>query len=224
MQLLGMIFFTFAENLLDKCEHSARIINLDFHSAVLLFSWLDRVLSVLRNVLDQSEDLCFRNNLLELCGCFSEIHQFWCERMTEIGRRTVGLVDLGHLGSRSVAHTSEPGRPKFVISEELLENLRSLRSTWSQIAQMLRVSRWTIYRRVEEYWLSCSRWSNISDDQLDEVIRGFISRHGTTTGQSYLIGSEAYIYDLWAISYSVIASVRQSIGLTLKTVLFDGQR
>jgi len=52
---------------------------------------------------------------------------------------------------------------------------------------MLRVSRWTIYRRVEEYGLGFSWWSNISDDQLDEVIRGFISRHGTTTEQSYLL-------------------------------------
>ena len=43
--------------------------------------------------------------------------------MTKIGRRTVSLVDLG---SRSVAHTSQPGRPKFVIAEELLENLRSV--------------------------------------------------------------------------------------------------
>ncbi|XP_020620344.1 uncharacterized protein LOC110058094 [Orbicella faveolata] len=185
MQLLGMFFFIFAENLLDRCEHSARIINLEFHSAALLFNCLDQVLSVPRSVLDQGEDLCCRNNLLQLCDCFSEIHQFWFERMTEIGRRTVSLVDLG---SRSVAHTSQPGRPKFVIAEERLENLRSLRCTWNQIVQMLRVSRWTIYRRVEEYGLGCGRWSNISDDQLEEVIRGFISRHGTTTGQSYLLG------------------------------------
>ena len=48
------IFFIFAENLLDRCEHSARIINLEFHAAALLFNCLDRVLSVLRSVLHQS--------------------------------------------------------------------------------------------------------------------------------------------------------------------------
>ena len=116
----------FAGNLLDRWEHSARNTNLDFHSAALLFNCLDRVLSVLRNVLDQSENLCSRNSLLELCGCFSDVHQFWCERMLEIGRRTVSVVNLG---SRGIAHTSEPGRPKFVIAEELLENLRSLGCT-----------------------------------------------------------------------------------------------
>ena len=178
-------FFVFAESLLDRCEQSARNINLDYHPAALLFNCLDEALSVLRNVLDQSEDLSCRDSLLELCSCFSEIHQFWGEKMTEIGRRTVSVVDLG---SRSVVHTLEPGRPKLIIPEELLENLRSLGFTWNQIARMLRVSRWTIYRRVEEYGLSCSRYSNITDNQLDEIISGFISRHGTTTGQSYLIG------------------------------------
>lgn len=57
---------------------------------------------------------------------FSDVHQFWCERMSEIGRRTVSVVNLG---SRGIAHTSEPGRPKFVTAGELLENLRSLECT-----------------------------------------------------------------------------------------------
>ena len=35
------------------------------------------------------------DSLLEHCSCFSEIHQFLCEKMTEIGRKTVSLVDLG---------------------------------------------------------------------------------------------------------------------------------
>jgi len=96
------------------CEHSARIINLEFHSVALLYNCLDRVLSVLRSLLDQSEGLSCRNNLLQLCDCFSEIHQFWFGMMTEIDRRTVSLVDLG---SHSVAHTSQRGRPKLVIAD-----------------------------------------------------------------------------------------------------------
>ena len=81
----------FAESLLDRCEHSARNVNLDYHSAALIFNCLDEALSVLRNVLDQSEDLSCRDSFLELCSCFSEIqfvHEFWGEKMTEIGRRT----------------------------------------------------------------------------------------------------------------------------------------
>lgn len=104
--------------------------------------------------------------------------------MAEIGRRTTSIADLG---PRSAA-VSGVGRPKFEIAQELLENLRVLGCTWMQIARMLQVSRWTIRRRVVEYGLHCGRWSDISDYQLDTIIRGYTSRHGVTTGQSYVIG------------------------------------
>ena len=52
-------------------------------------------------------------------------------------------------------------------------------------------SRWTIYRRVREFNLQdLDRFSDISNNELDELIRGYISRHGNTTGESYLIGSK----------------------------------
>lgn len=178
-------FFDSVFILLDKCEESSENITLDFHTAALHFNSIDNVLSVLRSALDLYDDIGGRNSLVELCNCLSEIHQYWREKMTEIGRRTVSLVDLG---SRDVDHTSDRGRPKLVIAEELFENLRSFGCTWNQIAKMLRVSRWTIYRRLNEYGLNCSRWSDLSDDELDEVIRGYISRHGNTTEQSYMIG------------------------------------
>ena len=105
--------------------------------------------------------------------------------MAEIGRRTTRIADLG---PRSAA-ASGVGRPKFEIAQELLENLRVLGCTWMQIARMLQVSQWTIRRRVVEYGLHCERGSDISDYQLDTIIRGYISRHGVTTGQSYISGA-----------------------------------
>ena len=104
--------------------------------------------------------------------------------MAEIGRRTTSIADLG---PRSAA-LSGVGRPKFEIAPEFLENLRVQGCTWMQIARMLQVSRWTIRRRVVEYGLHCRRWSDISDYQLDTIIRGYTSRHGVTTGQSFIIG------------------------------------
>lgn len=125
MELIGTMFLCLLE-----------IFWIDANTVLEILIWISTLqhcfsialtgFSVLQNVLDQSENLCSRNSLLELCGCFSDIHQFWCERMSEIGRRTVSVVNLG---SRGIAHTSEPGRPKFVIAEELLENLRSLGCT-----------------------------------------------------------------------------------------------
>ena len=92
-------------------------------------------------------------------------------------------------GLRETIHSGNPGRPPFVVEKELLEDLRSASYTWTDIAKMLRISRWTLYRRVREYNLEhLSRYSDISDDELDALIRGYISRHGNTTGESYLIG------------------------------------
>ena len=102
-------------------------------------------------------------------------------------RRTVSLPDLG---ARETNHSASPGRPPLVIDKELLEDLRSCGYyTWTDIAKMLRISRWTLYRRVREFNLeNLSRYSDISDEELDALMRGYISRHGNTTGESYFIG------------------------------------
>ena len=177
-------FFSGLVNVLDICEYHSLNVNLDFPSAAILFNQLDITVSVLRSVSDGVANLPCTDQLQELCSCFSEIHLYWWNRMGEIGRRTTSIANLG---PRSAA-VSGVGRPKLEIAQELLENLRALGCTWMQIACMLQVSRWTIRRRVVEYGLHCGRWSDISDYQLDTIIRGYISRHGVTTGQSYIIG------------------------------------
>ena len=176
-------FFSGLVNLLDICEYHSLNVNLDFPSAAILFNQLDITVSVLRSVSDGVANLPCTDQLQELCSCFSEIHLYWWNRMAEIGRRTTSIADLG---PRSAA-ASAVGRPKFEIAQERLENLRVLGCTWMQIARMLQVSRWTIRRRVVEYGLHCGRGSDISDYQLDTIIRGYISRHGVTLayGESY---------------------------------------
>ena len=42
-----------------------------------------------------------------------------------------------------------PGRPRFDIPAEILEELRELGFSWIKIGEMLDVTRWTIHRRVE---------------------------------------------------------------------------
>ena len=47
---------------------------------------------------------------------------------------------------------------------------------------------WSIsFRRVEEHGLThLQKFSDISDDRLDEVILDYLSRHGATTGEPYI--------------------------------------
>ncbi|XP_068723738.1 uncharacterized protein [Montipora capricornis] len=82
-----------------------------------------------------------------------------------------------------------PGRPRFNIPAEMLEELRELGFSWIKIGEMLGVSRWTIHRRVEEYGLqNMTGFHHLPDEELDEIVRSFISDHGRTTGQGYVGG------------------------------------
>ena len=108
--------------------------------------------------------------------------------MLEMRRVIVNLVDMG---ARTTCCTSvrSAGRPLFCIPKELLEDIRSVGFySWSEIAKMLRISHWTLYRRLREFDLqTLGRFSDISEECLDGLILGYISRHGYTTGESYLI-------------------------------------
>ncbi|CAB4008460.1 cytosolic Fe-s cluster assembly factor nubp1-b-like [Paramuricea clavata] len=81
------------------------------------------------------------------------------------------------------------GRPSVNIPFELLEDLRGVGFAWEQIAKMFRVSRWTVMRRVQSYGLQgLSRFSSITDEQIDGIIHAYIGNHGSTTGESYMRG------------------------------------
>ncbi|CAH3187569.1 unnamed protein product, partial [Porites lobata] len=82
-----------------------------------------------------------------------------------------------------------PGRPRVHIPPEVLEELRGLGFTWQKIASIFKVSRWTIMRRVRLFELeNLSLFSSITDEEIDDIIRDYIARHGSTTGESYLRG------------------------------------
>jgi len=82
-----------------------------------------------------------------------------------------------------------PGRPRFVIRPEMLEELRELGFSWTKIGKMLGVSRWTIHRRVKEYGLeNMTGFHHLPDDELDKKVKEFILNHGCTPGQGYVEG------------------------------------
>lgn len=51
-----------------------------------------------------------------------------------------------------------------------IEFLRKLRYTWSEIADVLMVSRTTLWRHLNELGLDFSRYNMITDDELDSVM------------------------------------------------------
>ena len=67
----------------------------------------------------------------------------------------------------SSIHTSNgPGRPKFDVTKEQLEYLSSMSFSWTQIAQLLGVSRMTIYRRRVEFGLLNEPTTSVSTSDL----------------------------------------------------------
>ena len=67
-----------------------------------------------------------------------------------------------------------------------MEDLRGVGFAWEQVAKMFRVSHWTVMGRVQLYGLQgLSRFSSITNEQIDDIIRAYISNHGNTTGESY---------------------------------------
>ena len=107
----------------------------------------------------------------------------------------VGAVRRISHGGPGVLTNDLSGRPSFNIPCERLEELRGLGFTWSKIAQMLGVSRWTISRRVKQYGLECLQgFSDISDQDLDSLDKELLIRQGRTMGQVFIGGSSLPVF------------------------------
>ena len=126
----------------------------------------------------------FEQEWRNLIDVFNEI----CIEFKNI-RRTLNRPSSLHKRHCDVARNHTPGRPKLNVSAEVLEDLRGLGFTWAKIARIFGVSRWTISRRVKEFNLqSYSGFSDMSDNELDGILKECISRHGETTGQTLIMG------------------------------------
>lgn len=101
----------------------------------------------------------------------------------------VGVVRRIYHGEPVCLRNDLPGRPSFNIPCETLKELRGLGFSWSKIAQMLGVSRWTISRRVKQYGLkSLQGFSNIADEDLDALVKELLEMQGRTMGQVFVGG------------------------------------
>ena len=82
-----------------------------------------------------------------------------------------------------------PGRPRYILSEDILVDLRDLGFNWNEIFSMLLVSCWTVYRRVQKLSISdVTGYSTISDQELKRIIEDFKVQHEPTTGRSMTLG------------------------------------
>ena len=105
-------------------------------------------------------------HLSELLECLRSMLHEWQDHLNHYQLRgaTSFRASLTHSESR-------PGRPRFDISREQLQYLRSMSFTWVQISEILGVSYMTIYRLRREYGMMENPGRNITDRELHEVLR-----------------------------------------------------
>ena len=88
------------------------------------------------------------------------------------------------------------GRPPKTIPRDLLENLLRLKVPVSEIASFFDVSRLVIYKAIREFQLDYSKFSDLPDDQLQEVVTSIKENHpraGEVMVQGHLRAQGVYI-------------------------------
>ena len=125
--------------------------------------------------------------LRELLNNFTLLSIEWSRNQGSLTQSTNLAIYL--LETPPVIRTGRVGRPRLEISEAMLLQFRSLGFKWKHIADMLLVSRWTIRRRVVEFGLQeTTGFSDMSDDEIDSLVRQFMQEHGSLVGFSMING------------------------------------
>ena len=84
---------------------------------------------------------------------------------------TIEGSSITHVYHAPSSQDGSVGRPRFQISREQLVYLRSLNFSLSAIARLLGVSRYTVYRRRDEFNLSDEPDRTMTDAQLEMRVR-----------------------------------------------------
>ena len=79
------------------------------------------------------------------------------------------------------------GRPKIVLNIDMVELLSICGYAWTEVANALQVSRTTLWRRLRELGLQLKRFTEISDDKLDSIMKQ-IQRENPNCGQQLMCG------------------------------------
>ena len=140
--------------------------------------------SHLCSVVDEAETLelaRITDGLHQLNAILSSLLNLW----QSYEESTASMEDAAY--STPLEQTAQRGRPRFRITRDQLDYLRSLSFSWTEIASLLGVSRMTIYRRRVECGLLHEQRDVLSDAELDAMILDF-RRDLPYSGQTMILG------------------------------------
>lgn len=121
---------------------------------------------------------------------FQEVIALFQERINRILER-LNIEEGGSYSCPKQNVGGSTGRPKYLITKEQIDGLRSLHFSWKKIAEMLGVSERTIRRRRQEFDMAIGRsviYSEIDDDELDIFVR-HILHYSPESGERMVMGA-----------------------------------
>ena len=116
------------------------------------------------------------SSMEELIGCCRSLHSEWEHQLDVYQSRQNHFAYCAPIATVTVGRR---GRPRFEIGREQLEYLSSLGFTWTNIANLLGVSRMTLYRRRRECGLLLDPENTLTDRELETVLRQMRVDHPT---------------------------------------------
>lgn len=94
------------------------------------------------------------------------LHRLVCEENAKEAQITISL------------EKGNNGRPRIAINRDHVFQLLEMGLSVTSISKLLGLSRWTLQRRMHMWELSVRQhYSKLTDDELDDVVRGILSTH-----------------------------------------------
>ena len=181
-------FFEYVISLLNVCEEGENSTSRPFIERVI--NCLESAVKFVENVLPIVNEC--KGELTEVAGNLRVLFHSWCRKLTELGLRNT--PNCTHLAvylvtSLELTVNGEPGKPKYEIDEETLLHFRALGYKWKDIAELLLVSCWTLWRQVGELGISEETgFTIIGNTDLDDSVQAFMNIPGGLVGYSMVRG------------------------------------
>lgn len=164
----------YCESLLERCS-TAMLVN-DVELRDSLVSDLGTVISVTEEAIllvSQNESLSGDLNLLR--RILSSAREYCCHFQASTCTSSASCNAISPV--QFVTSEGRRGRPSLVVNIEQVELFRSVGYSWSEISDLLSVSRTTLWRRFHDLNISTCPYSDINDVELDSVIRSIWESH-----------------------------------------------
>lgn len=143
-----------------------------------------RALSTINDSLGDDDDLRELKSSIEvIITCCQSLQSLWQASIDSIDDQ-ISISEEGYSVPRVV---DGRGRPRAVVSQEQLLYLRSLNFSWTHIAELIGVSRVTLFRRRRELGIfESDTMMSMNDDELRSFV-GRLREELPTVGESLVI-------------------------------------